>query len=69
MRLNVCYVLNSRAKGDIAGGPSRVTFGLMRCSTASLFDDLISAGEQRVRHVDPQRLAVLRSTTNSNFVG
>jgi hypothetical protein len=48
-------------------GPVRATSGLMRCSIASLFDDLISAGEQRVRHVYPQRLGRLEVDDQFKF--
>jgi hypothetical protein len=39
----------------------------MRCSIASLLDDLISASEQRVWHVDPQRLSRLEIDDQFKF--
>jgi hypothetical protein len=34
-----------------------------------LLDHLVGDGEQRRRHIDAERLAVLRLMTNSNLVG
>jgi hypothetical protein len=47
--------------------PLQADYG--RCSIASLFDDLISAGEQRVRHVYPQRLSRLEVDDQFKFPG
>ena len=33
------------------------------------FDHLVGTGEQRRRHIEAQRLAVVRLITNSYFVG
>jgi hypothetical protein len=52
---DVCYVLNSGAKADLAGGPSRAR----RRHRPPSFNDLVGAAEQGKWHGEAKRLCRL----------
>ena len=52
---------------DIVGGPNSAMNGLMHRSEHVLFDDLVSAGEQRLRNVEAERFCGLEIDNQLDF--
>src|SRR5438046_6768811 len=57
---DVRFGAHNGLKSDIAPCPKSANKRLMRCGIKSLFDQLVRAGEQRIRDRDPQGLGRLQ---------